>query len=143
MPTDPRTAYGVCQNADPWTPPLSAWQTGGAGAGTVTASFAWPPAVISAGSPTTFAASLLPSYTPTGTVPTLPPPTFTPHVTVSVGNGWENPADSAGLMVAIGTCSYLDPWIGNANPPVPLCTGGAARRETEDAETPLITSAPS
>ena len=33
MPTDPRLSEGVCENSDPFNPPLQAWQTGGAGAG--------------------------------------------------------------------------------------------------------------
>ncbi|KAH0830445.1 exo-beta-1,3-glucanase [Lanmaoa asiatica] len=77
MPLDPRTASGVCANQGIWSPPLQPWQTGGAGAGQIPASvsneYAWPPATISnAGAVTS-----LPSYTPTGTVATLPPPTFT------------------------------------------------------------------
>jgi glucan 1,3-beta-glucosidase len=143
MPTDPRQALGVCQNAQPWQPPLSAWQTGGAGAGNIdavqTSSYTWPPSVISGtpGNP----ASLLPSYTPTGVVPTLPPPTLTASATASAGNGWANPADTAGLMVPIGTCSYLDPWVGSAPLPQPLCTGGAGQGTT--ATPPVITPSPS
>jgi glucan 1,3-beta-glucosidase len=146
MPTDPRQAEGVCQNADPWTGSLSAWQTGGAGAGTIaasaTAGLGWPPVSISNAG----AATLLPTYTPTGPVPTLPPPTFTltgSGATATAGDGWANPSDTAGLMVPISTCSYLDPWIGSANPPSPLCGGVAARGETEDAAVPLMTPAPS
>ncbi|KAG9318334.1 glycoside hydrolase family 5 protein [Chiua virens] len=134
MPRDPRTASGTCANKDTWNPPLQAWQTGGAGAGQIPASvsqeYSWPPASISnAGAVTS-----LPSYTPTGVVATLPPPTFTYSSgksvkTANAGNGWQNPSDSAGEMVAIATCSYLDPWIGpNAAPPLPLCQGGSAAR---------------
>jgi len=146
MPTDPRQAEGICQNAAPWNPPLSAWQTGGPGAGTIaesaTAALAWPPISISNAG----AATLLPTYTPTGPVPTLPPPTLTltaSGATASAGDGWFNPSDTAGLMVPIGTCSYLDPWIGAANPPSPLCGAVAARGETEDTAVPLVTPAPS
>lgn len=133
MPTDPRSAVGACGNTSPFSGPLSPWQTGGVGAGQIpaatAASYAWPPTTIqNAG-----AATLLPSYTPTGVVPTLPVPTFTPTGTassssISAGNGWENPSDTAGAMVAISTCTYLDPWIGpNAQPPSPLC-GAVAKR---------------
>ncbi|KAI6043138.1 exo-beta-1,3-glucanase [Pisolithus marmoratus] len=134
MPKDPRVASGTCANQNLWSPPLQAWQTGGAGAGQIPASvsseYAWPPATISNAG----AITLLPSYTPTGTVATLPPPTFTltsgkSVQTASAGNGWNNPSDTAGEMVGIATCSYLDPWIGpSASPPSPLCSSGAAAR---------------
>ncbi|RDB21561.1 putative glucan 1,3-beta-glucosidase D [Hypsizygus marmoreus] len=133
MPKDPRAAQGVCGNSNPWTPPLKSWQTGGAGADNIPASvtrdLAWPPPVISNGG----AVSLLPSYTPTGTVVTLPPPTFTHSgsatATIDAGNGWANAGDTDGMMVAVPSCSYLDPWVGpTANPPSPLCSGGARRR---------------
>jgi len=125
MPTDPRAAIGACGNSNPWTPPLQAWQTGGAGAGTIPASvsanLAWPPASLS----TPGAVSLLPSYTPTGTIITLPGPTFTSShgsPTINVGSGWLNTADNQGLFVAIPTCTYLDPWVKPTTaPPSPLC----------------------
>lgn len=129
MPKDPRVASGTCVNQNIWSPPLLAWQTGGAGAGqipaSVSSSYAWPPATLSnAGAVTS-----LPSYTPTGTIATLPPPTFTVTSgksvkTAAAGNGWNNPSDTALEMVPIATCSYLDPWVGpSAAPPSPLCTG--------------------
>ncbi|KAI6036772.1 exo-beta-1,3-glucanase [Pisolithus microcarpus] len=134
MPTDPRVASGTCANQNIWSPPLQAWQTGGAGAGQIPASvsseYAWPPATISNAG----AVTLLPSYTPTGTVATLPPPTFTvtsgkSAQTANAGDGWNNPSDTAGEMVGIATCSYLNPWIGpSASPPSPLCSSGAAAR---------------
>lgn len=144
MPKDPRTASGTCANQGIWSPPLQPWQTGGSGAGqiaaTVTASYSWPPAKISNAG----AVSLLPSYTPTGTVATLPPPTFTftsgsSVSTANAGDGWQNPSDTASGMVGIATCSYLNPWIGNASPPSPLCSSGAAARAVPE---PLITPSP-
>ena len=150
MPTDPREADGVCGNISPWTPPLLAWQTGGAGAGTIAAAdlaeLPWPPATISGGG----AVARLPTYTPTGVVPTLPEPTFSPRPTgneFTAGTGWNNAADTAGLMVPVSTCSYLDPWIGAADPPSPLC-GRATKRRLEqdyyryDAAEPVITPPP-
>lgn len=132
MPHDPRTGSGICADQNIWRPPLQAWQTGGTGAGQIAASvseeYAWPPSTISNGG----AVTLLPSYTPTGTVATLPPPTFAVTsgksvATANAGNGWQNPSDSAGEMVGIATCSYLDPWIGpSATPPSPLCQSGVA-----------------
>lgn len=144
MPKDPRVASGTCANQGIWSPPLQAWQTGGAGAGqipaSVTASYTWPPSQISNAG----AVSLLPSYTPTGTVATLPPPTFTYSSgssvkTANAGDGWQNPSDTASGMVAIATCSYLNPWVGTAAPPSPLCSSGVAARAVPD---PLITSFP-
>ncbi|KAF9228587.1 glycoside hydrolase family 5 protein [Gyrodon lividus] len=142
MPKDPRTASGICADQNLWSPPLQPWQTGGEGAGQIAASvskeYAWPPATISNAG----AVTLLPSYTPTGTVATLPPPTFTVTsgksvATANAGNGWQNPSDNAGEMVGIATCSYLDPWIGpSAAPPSPLCSTGAAARALEPMTTP-------
>ncbi|KAJ7843740.1 glycoside hydrolase family 5 protein [Mycena olivaceomarginata] len=101
MPTDPRTALGKCSaldvNAAQFDGTYSAWQTGGKGAGTIDAAATdefgvWPPATISgvdAG-----ALTLLPTYTATGSVPTLvyvtPTPSVSPSVTptASAGNGW-------------------------------------------------------
>lgn len=147
MPKDPRQAQGVCGNANPWTPPLKAWQTGGAGADNIPASvstaLSWPPPVISNGGPI----SLLPSYTPTGVLVTLPVPTFTyssgatATATINAGDGWANPSDTSGLMVTAASCSYLDPWIGpTAAPPSPLCSGGARRRF--EVREPIITPSP-
>lgn len=144
MPLDPRVSTGVCGGGSPWQGPLAPYQTGGAGAGqipaSVTASLAWPPPVISNAG----AVTLLPSYTPTGPVPTLPGPTFTATATgtaasssISVGNGWENPSDTAGLMTDIAGCSYLDPWVGSAAPPSPLCTAPAKRAPIPE---PVITA---
>ncbi|KAH9951963.1 glycoside hydrolase superfamily [Amylocystis lapponica] len=129
MPADPRAADGLCDNTDPFAGPLSAWQTGGVGAGTIPASvstkYPWPPTSIpNAGFAT--AVTALPSYTPTGTGITLAAPTFSASgaavPTASVGSGWANPSDSVGVMVPISTCSYLDPWIGPTAPPSPLCS---------------------
>jgi glucan 1,3-beta-glucosidase len=128
MPQDPRNATDVCGNSDPWNPPLLAWQTGGTGAGnipaTASAAVAWPPPAISSGG----AIAVLPSYTPTGPLTTLPVPTFTSSptssATIYAGNGWANSADTAGMMVQIPSCSYLDPWVGpTVAPPSPLCSG--------------------
>ncbi|KAI0082781.1 exo-beta-1,3-glucanase [Panus rudis PR-1116 ss-1] len=142
MPKDPREAIGACGNTAPFKGPLQDWQTGGAKSynmpATFTSSYAWPPtAITSAGAVTD-----LPSYTPTGSLITLPGPTFTKSAggSVDVGSGWANSADSTGMMVPIPTCSYLDPWVGpTAAPPSPLC-GGSARRDS--IPPPVITPAP-
>ncbi|KAI0341763.1 glycoside hydrolase [Trametopsis cervina] len=141
MPKDPRKASGTCGNSSPFQPPLQSWQLGGQGADQIPAAFsssyAWPPTTIAnAGS-----ATLLPTYTQTGPIPTLAAPTFTSASAVNVGNGWANTADNSGIAVAIPTCSYLDPWVGAADPPSPLCGGPAAKRAP--VPTPIITPAPS
>ncbi|KAF7295346.1 Glycoside hydrolase [Mycena indigotica] len=138
MPTDPREAVGQCGNAAPFQGTLSAWQTGGAGAGQIPsayiqASLQWPPPSISfpgGNSP----GNSLPTYVPNGPLITLPTPTFTPvtvsgHVVSATASvklaAWANPADTIGMMVPAQGCSYFDPWgPSNVNPPSPLCTGG-------------------
>ncbi|KAJ7197147.1 exo-beta-1,3-glucanase [Mycena pura] len=155
MPTDPRTAMGQCGNSAPFQGSLSAWQTGGAGAGSiptdVIAGLAWPPPTISFPNSVTSPGTLLPTYSPVGSPVTLPGPTFTPvsgsasvEITnsVNVGSGWANPTDTVGMMGPIQGCSYLDPWAGSSlSPPSPLCTGApAARAEAVEAR---ITASPS
>ena len=129
MPKDPRQASGVCGNTNPWSPPLKPWQTGGSGAGSniQSATLQWPPSSISSGG----LLAALPSYTPTGTIVTLPVPTFTDSsgstVKVDVGNGWENPSDSSSMYVTISGCSYLDPWCGPTATAPPVCSGAKKR----------------
>jgi len=144
MPTDPRAADGVCGNANPWQPPLAPSQTGGSGAGnipsSVSASLAWPPTSISNAD---VAVSLLPHYTRTGTIPTLPAPSFTGKKSVSVGNGWENPSDTLGLAVPIATCTYPIAWMesGFSVPPACGAQSTGRRRDVAPVE-PTITPAP-
>ncbi|SJL04662.1 uncharacterized protein ARMOST_08030 [Armillaria ostoyae] len=119
LPKDPRDAVGACGNTSPWTGTISA----GSGniPASVSSSLSWPPATISNGG----ALTLLPSYTPTGVIPTLPAQTLTASATASIdaGDGWNNSGDTDGLNVNISSCSYLDPWVGpTAAPPSPLCS---------------------
>lgn len=117
IPTDPRLAVGKCASlgvsGDQFDGTYQPWQTGGAGAGTIaataTAQFPWPPAQLSN---VAVAADLLPSYTPTGTVATLPPPTLTASASksIDVGDGWFDTKDTAGEYTAIAGCTYPDPW---------------------------------
>ena len=142
MPEDPRDSVGKCGATHVWNGPLAPSATGGSGADTIPSavsnSLAWPPPTISNGG----AVTLLPSYTPTGAVPTLSGPTFTATsgkttTTISGGSGWQNSADSAGLMTDIAGCSYLDPWVGpSAAPPSPLCAGAAAAKRAEVTAVP-------
>ncbi|KAJ7877774.1 glycoside hydrolase family 5 protein [Mycena leptocephala] len=126
MPTDPRAAHGKCGaigiKAAQFDGTFSAWQTGGAGAGTIaqaaTEEFGvWPPATLSnvdAG-----ALTLMPTYTATGSVPTLAYVTPTPSVTgsaaavtptASIGNGWFDAADTALVATPIAGCTYPAAW---------------------------------
>ncbi|KAJ6488571.1 glycoside hydrolase family 5 protein [Mycena vitilis] len=152
MPEDPREAVGQCGNKSPFQGTLSAWQTGGAGAGAiptdVQSALSWPPPSIVFANGVTSPGNALPTYSPSGSAITLPGPSFTPASgapsatkSVDAGSGWLNPSDSAGMMQPISGCSYLDPWIGSSvSPPAPLCTGGAAARTA--APEPVITTPP-
>ncbi|QRW00897.1 Cellulase (glycosyl hydrolase family 5 protein) [Ceratobasidium sp. AG-Ba] len=116
MPTDPREAIGACSNTSPWRGPLPASKTGGVGAGTIDSAFAaahtWPPASLS-GIPDI---AVLPTYTPTASVTTLKPATFT-GASVDAGSGWVNPNDQSPLYTAIAGCSYPNAWDAvDANP---------------------------
>ncbi|KAG5653125.1 hypothetical protein H0H81_002192 [Sphagnurus paluster] len=128
MPTDPRTSIGTCAALGVSGPIFDGtflpWQTGGVGAGTIapsaTMQYPWPPATISN---VDGAASLLPTYTPTASIVSLPPPTLSPTPTkkVDVGSGWFNSQDTALAPTPIAGCTYPDPWNAiNAAVP-PLC----------------------
>lgn len=145
MPTDPREAVNACGGGSPFVGPLAPYQTGGAGAGSIPASvssaLSWPPATINNGG----AVALLPVYTQTAPIPTLPVPTFTTTSgrstgTADAGSGWANSADTAGIYTEIAGCTYLDPWVGpDAEPPAP-CAAAAVKRRT--APEPFITPPP-
>ena len=131
MPTDPRTSDGSCENSAPFNPPLSAWQTGGAGAGSVPQTFldalTWPPATLT----NEAVLSTLPQYTQTGTPITLPGPVFTSGsatLSAATGDGWANPSDTAQLFVPVASCGYLDPWMGPTASPA-ACPPLARRRD--------------
>ena len=107
------------------------WQTGGADAGTlapdVIARYGlWPPTSIGL----VATASVLPTYTPTGPVPTLPTqtyaaiPTYTLPPNFDGGDGWLNPSDTARGMTEVAGCTYPNPWDATAAPiPIAACTG--------------------
>ncbi|KZT68170.1 glycoside hydrolase family 5 protein [Daedalea quercina L-15889] len=140
MPTDPRQADGVCTPTAEFDAPLSAWQTGGQGAGntagSAAAQYPWPPATISNPGFVSAAADL-PTYTPTGGQVTLAAPTFTAAsttVSASVGSGWENAKDTVQKYTAIQTCEYLFPWVGPTAPPAPLCGNTNGRRDDGEEE---------
>lgn len=143
MPLDPREADGICGSADAHSG-LAPWQTGGTGAGDIPAAsmdlYPWPPASIAhAGPPAS-----LPSYTPTGTIVTLPHPTFATTsgdsvkvtATPDLGNGWAHSADRALMAVNPSGCDYLDPWMSSDAAVPALCTGAAAAKRDEPMATP-------
>lgn len=116
IPTDPRLSIGVCAAlGDPGSAfdgVYESWQTGGAGAGqvaaTVVAEFGqWPPSSIAG-----VGEAVLPTYTPTGSVITLAPPTLTatPSSSVTVGDGWYDSSDTAGAPTPIAGCTYPNAW---------------------------------
>lgn len=143
MPKDPRDSIGTCGGGSVFDGPLAPSATGGSGADTipssVSSSLAWPPPTISNAG----AATLLPTYTPTASLITLPVPTFTvtsgkSTSTADAGNGWQNSADTTGMMTDIAGCSYLDPWVGpTADPPSPLCSTTAAAKRAEITGAPI------
>lgn len=133
MPENPRTVAGACTSlvssngfTVPFTPypapTLSAWMTGGEGAGTIldvamSSSFnVWPPTALG-----TTPAEFLPTYTATGDVITLSgtAPTSYPSgfsSTAGVDNGWFQPADTSSFATPVAGCSYPDPWSGAGAP---------------------------
>ena len=125
MPTDPRQSQGKCAAlgvAGNFTGTYLPWQTGGEGAGnipaTVSASYPWPPATISGGG----VPSVLPQYTPTGTISTLPPPTFTAtKVTI---DGWYDTGDTMPGPTTMPGCAYPNAWGTATDVAVPItgCT---------------------
>ncbi|RPD70874.1 glycoside hydrolase [Lentinus tigrinus ALCF2SS1-7] len=128
MPKDPHTALGKCEslgaNMAAFDGDYQSWMTGGASAGTIAASatqsLQWPPASLT-DIPAASMASI-PQYTPTGTISTLPPPSFSASATVSVGNGWFDASDTTPAFTPIAGCAYPDAWDANdAQIPVSGC----------------------
>lgn len=152
IPTDPRESVGKCLalggEQAPFPGTYSAWQTGGPGAGTIapsiTSSFPWPPLTISDVEGIIYAA--LPTYTPTGTISTLPPPVLTPSV--SQEDGWYDAQDTAGAMVTVSGCSYPNAWdsVGNIAPTAPCPSANLpvvpTIVTTAPTTTPTITPSP-
>ncbi|KAF8195623.1 glycoside hydrolase family 5 protein [Mycena galopus ATCC 62051] len=130
IPRDPRTAVGKCAALglapDPFNGTYAEWATGAVTstiAASSSASFPWPPTTISnAVVPLT----LLPTYTSTGSIITLPPGTFTAapsSVTASV-DGWFDTQDTGGGVTTVAGCTYPDEYNGifTTTPTAP-CTG--------------------
>ncbi|KAF9525007.1 glycoside hydrolase superfamily [Crepidotus variabilis] len=147
IPTDPRTAIGKCGGTGPaFSGTFLPWQTGGAGAGQVAMTYDWPPATIM---DAPVAAAQLPTYTPTGTISTLPVPTYTDtsKKTVVKGNGWANSNDNTPAPTKIAGCAYPDPWAAqNSAVPagcgVPAAAGGPTAVVTPGTATATTTTPP-
>ena len=133
-PTDPREADGQCQRIGAgfsnFTGELQSWQVGGSGANNIPTlnDYKWPlTAVIGFTN-----AATLPTYTPTGPIPTLPVPTFTDPAnsqkTLDVGNGWYDGDDKTLMSVPDPKCPYPDEYNAT-NATVPVCAAGARRRD--------------
>ncbi|KAF9053337.1 glycoside hydrolase family 5 protein [Panaeolus papilionaceus] len=133
IPKDPRTALGMCASlglADtPFDGPFQPWQTGGTPSTIDSASstqFPWPPPAITNAD---VAVDLLPTYTNTGLIITMPPPTFTaaPASVTQPVDGWFNTADTDGGITPIAGCPYPNQYDGifNVIPTAP-CTGPTA-----------------
>ncbi|KAG0659221.1 hypothetical protein C6P46_005274 [Rhodotorula mucilaginosa] len=169
VPSNPRTAVGVCPSLaaaqgityeSTAAPSLSAWMTGGSGAGrivnqTMSAQYSqWPPASIGAGAstgPLLTPVSNLPTYTQTASVYTMPPPpqpTSFPDgyasSSVDVGNGWAQPSDSASFYTPVAGCSYPNAWSGAgvAIPTTAFCAGNGARMKRNIKSTATIVFQP-
>lgn len=114
IPTDPRDSIGKCGGLGAsFSGEFQPWQTGGAGAGQVASTFAWPPATIQ-NAPA--AAAQLPTYTPTGTIATLPIPTYTntANKPITSGNGWFNANDNTPAPTEMAGCPYPNAWDAQA-----------------------------
>ncbi|KAL6304109.1 glycoside hydrolase [Sparassis latifolia] len=144
IPADPRDAIGMCESLNiaqnqPFTG-YQSWQTGGAGAGTIAptavASLSQypPPAISNVNGADPL---LLPFYTATSAVPTLPVPTYS-GATASASDGWADPADTSLAMVQISGCSYPDAWSVTASQTAFACN--IALQATQTGIPPAVTS---
>ncbi|KIO29181.1 glycoside hydrolase family 5 protein [Tulasnella calospora MUT 4182] len=150
MPTDPRSAAGVCASlgvASTPAGPLPATATGGPGAGTISAAFrasysAWPVTSLA----DVANAAVLPTYTATGTLKTLPGLTITTPgstATFDAGSGWFNPgATPLGAHQPIPGCNYPNEYSAQVDQvPIPTAACAAAKRKrSEEPAAPQITA---
>ncbi|PPQ78311.1 hypothetical protein CVT25_011682 [Psilocybe cyanescens] len=143
MPKDPRSAIGACGSSTGpvWRGEFESWMIGGAGAGVIspalTSRYPWPPVQFADGNQV----DQLPVYTSTGSVVTLPMPTFTDsngNVVAVTANGWFNANDNAPAPTPIAGCAYPDPWDANG---VAIPTG--CRRDAGATPLAEITPPPS
>jgi glucan 1,3-beta-glucosidase len=133
-PLDPRQAQGHCttlgQSGGAFTGNLTAAQVGDTPGATppTLSTYVWPPTSL-AGTPL----AQLAQYTVAGPVPTLPVPTFSgaaASATVSLGNGWTDPADTTLMAIPVSGCTYPDGW--NAlNSVAPACSLNVANAKRD------------
>ena len=134
IPKDPRTAVGTCDSLGVSGPifngTFAPWQTGGAGAGTIAPSSVsefghYPPSSIN-GLTLGAIQSLLPTYTSTSAVPTLPAPTSLR----TNGGSWYDKSDTALAPTEVAGCSYpWDAWDATSTTmPTALCTGSGSTK---------------
>ena len=87
---------------------------------------------------------MLPTYTPTGTVATLPPPTLTASATksVNVGNGWFDAQDTASAPTEIAGCNYPNAWdpVDAAVPPSCGVAAGAVVPTSKTVDPAALTT---
>ncbi|EDR06394.1 glycoside hydrolase family 5 protein [Laccaria bicolor S238N-H82] len=128
IPTDPRVAVGKCASLSAPAGSFSAylpWQTGTPSTipASSTASFPWPPTTLNN---LDVAMTLLPTYTNTAPLITMPPQSFSgapAQVTKSV-DGWFNAQDTDKGVTAVSGCTYPDEYIATfAVVPTAACTG--------------------
>lgn len=141
IPSDPRVAVGMCESVGytptPWGGTFKPWQTGTTSSIPASSSseYPWPPTTISSAD---VPVSLMPTYTNTATIVTLPVPTFTsiPSSLTQSFVGWFDNADTTGGVTTVAGCTYPDEYsaIFAVTPTAP-CTGPTANAAT-------LTSAP-
>ncbi|KAG8984018.1 hypothetical protein FRB90_005618 [Tulasnella sp. 427] len=142
IPANPRDAIGACGTASPASA-LKPSMTGGPGSGQIPASWRaanpWPPATLA---PSGYAATELPTYTPTGPIPTLPVPTFTDSKgkAVNGGNGWFDAQDNTPVYTPVAGCTYPNAWDANDVAVPAACSG--SRRVRNVIPQPKRTPAP-
>lgn len=93
--------------------------------------------------------SLLPTYTNTATIITLPVPTFTsiPSSVTQGYDGWFDTADTGGGITTIAGCTYLNEYsatfVVTPTAPCPAPAGGAIVATTAPTVVPTLTTASS
>ncbi|KAF8970877.1 glycoside hydrolase family 5 protein [Flammula alnicola] len=132
IPRDPRTGFGMCASLGSGTKPFDGtfqpWQTGTPSSIPATSSseFPWPPVTITSAE---VPISLMPTYTDTAPIITLPPETFTaaPSSITQNADGWFDTQDTKGGVTSVAGCPYPDEYNGifSVVPTAP-CTGSAS-----------------
>ncbi|KAF8902804.1 glycoside hydrolase family 5 protein [Gymnopilus junonius] len=129
IPTDPRTAFGMCgalgASLQPFNGSYQPWQTGTPSSipASSTSQFPWRPTTISSAS---VPVDLLPTYTDTASIITMPPATFTqaPASVTKAADGWFNTKDTIGGITSVSGCPYPSEYDATFTVvPTAPCTG--------------------